>query len=88
MVARAGYLMSIVIFCEYRVERMAHRAERLEHSVICPGGTWTCTNPTGHCSCVATCGIKTINSDQLSMISEKHGTIDRRHIERTGLFSV
>lgn len=40
----------IVIFCE-------HRAPRGARGVICPGGIWTCTNPNGHCSCVATCGI-------------------------------
>lgn len=41
----------VVIFCMYRSSRGAG-------GVICPGGIWTCTNPTGHCSCVSTCGIK------------------------------
>ncbi len=54
----------IVIYCVYRAQRGAG-------GVICPGGTWTCTNPSGHCSCVNTCGIRTVNNDQLTMISEK-----------------
>jgi hypothetical protein len=59
-----GNMGQIVIFCE-------HRAPRGAGGVICPGGTWTCTNPNGHCSCVTTCGIRSINNDQLSMISER-----------------
>jgi len=50
--------MNIVMFCKYRVKRMGHGAERIEKSVILPGGIWTCTNPGGHCSCVSTCGLK------------------------------
>jgi hypothetical protein len=54
----------IVIFCMYRVERIAQRAKGIAHGVICPGGIWTCTNPNGHCSCVSTCGIKLKEKDE------------------------
>lgn len=46
----------IVIFCKFRERRHAGSG-----GILVPGGIWTCTNPSGHCSCVSTCGIASIN---------------------------
>lgn len=75
----------IVVFCKYRELRPAG-------GVICPGGIWTCTNPNGHCSCVATCGIQTVQGSGVKVqgFEDESTARNLRHggsnIERSGLF--
>jgi hypothetical protein len=82
--------MNIVVFCKYRKRRMAQGSERKENGVILPGGIRACTNPSGHCSCVSTCGINKSTAQGSGRRAQgvSNGSIDRRNSERSGILSL